>query len=96
MYPQGALNELRGAKAALRRRISERRMQNVEHARRAGQPLVWIDSAWSMWTRLSPFVKLAAIPAGLVAARGVLPRARFLMRLIRWAPAIIGLVRNRR
>jgi len=92
MYPQGELTGLDQAKAGLRQKIARRRADCAEAAARATRPLVWIDTAWSLWRRLAPLVKLAALPLGAVAARTVIPRLGIIRTILRWAPPVLGAV----
>ena len=93
MYPQGALNDLAAARQALRRRIADGRTHTAAAVGRVLFPLEWLDAAWSLWRELSPLVKLAAVPAGAMAARGFFPRLRWLLRLMRWAPLVATVLR---
>jgi hypothetical protein len=92
MYPQGELTELSRAKAGLRQRIACRRADCAEAATRAVRPLVWIDTAWGLWRRLAPLMKLVALPLGAVAARAAVSRPGMLRTLLRWAPPVFSAI----
>jgi hypothetical protein len=92
MYPQGELTELARAKAGLREVIARRRAECAEAAARATRPLVWIDTALSLWRSLAPLVKLVALPLGAVATRAAVSRPGMLRTILRWAPPVLGAV----
>jgi len=92
MYPQGELTELARAKADLRELIARRRAGCVEAAACAARPLVWIDTALSLWRSLAPLVKLAALPLGAVAARAVASRPGVFRTILRWAPPVLSAI----
>lgn len=92
MYPQGELIELARAKADLRQVIARHRADCAEAATRATRPLVWIDTAWSLWRRLAPLVKLAVLPLGAFAARAAIPRLGIIRTILRWVPPVLGAV----
>ncbi|HXA14785.1 MAG TPA: hypothetical protein VNW23_06620 [Opitutaceae bacterium] len=92
MYPQPELNRLAAHKVALRRGIALRRAQSAEAAARIAQPFDRLDRMLSFWRRLSPLVKVAAVPLGFLAARTVLPQRRILGSLLRWSPLVFGAV----
>jgi hypothetical protein len=94
MYPDRELRRLAAHKASLRRDITLRRAQCVEAAALVARPLEWLDRALVLWRRVSPFVKLAAVPLGLLAGRRLLPRHRLLGSLLRWGPLVAGAVRG--
>jgi len=92
MYPQGELTGLERAKAGLRQKIARHRADCTEAAARASRPLVWIDTAWSLWRRLAPLVKLAALPLGAVFTRAAASRPGVLRTILRWAPPVLGAI----
>jgi hypothetical protein len=69
MYPGGELDRLATRKALIRARISVRRLQTAEHARRAAKPLRLIDRIAAAWRHIGPWVKLIGIPAGVVLGK---------------------------
>jgi hypothetical protein len=94
MYPDRELTRLAAYKAALRRDISLRRAQCAKAAARVAQPLEWLDRVLAFWRRLSPLVKFAALPLGLLLKRSLAPRLRVLGALLRWGPPVLGAVRS--
>ena len=93
MYPDGELNRLARHKAILRERITLRREECAIAAAAAIQPLAWLDRVVTMWRKVRPYAKLAAIPLGLLVKRAFFPRFRIFRSLFRWAPAIFGAAR---
>ena len=69
MYPHGELVELEQRKAILRARISVRRWECAIAAAELARPISYLDRAVEMWHRVSPFVKVLAIPGGLLLSR---------------------------
>jgi hypothetical protein len=94
MYPQPQLNRLAAHKVALRRGIALRRAQCAEAAARIAQPVDWLDRMLASMRRISPLVKLAAVPLGFLAVRTILPRRKILGSLVRWSPLVFGAVRG--
>jgi len=94
MYPTEELTVLSASKAALRRRISIRRARCAAAAARAAQPLEWMERALARWRRLSPLLKIAAIPLGLLLKRRQAPRTKVFGAILRWGPAVLGAVRS--
>lgn len=94
MYPQGELTRLAAYKVALRRDVALRRAQCAGAAARATQPLAWLDRMLAFWRRLSPLVRFAAVPLGLLVARSVFSRRKILGSLVRWGPLVFGAVRG--
>ena len=96
MYPASELTALAAHKAAHRRDIVRHRGACVTAAGRAAQPLAWVDRMVGHWRRLSPPLRLAAVPlAGLLVHR-IPPRASLLGNLIHWAPLAWNLTRGPR
>jgi hypothetical protein len=94
MYPQRELRALAARKAELRQRIFERRVECAAAATRLAQPIEWLDRAWEQWRRLSPVLKLAAVPLVLLLKRLIAPRTRVLGSILRWGPLAYGAVRG--
>lgn len=69
MYPHGELKALAARKAILQARIAVRRWESAQAAAELAQPIALIDRGVEMWQRISPFVKLLAVPAGLLLAK---------------------------
>ncbi len=94
MYPERELNRLATHKACLRRNLARHRAECAQAARRVAQPIQWLDRALDFWRRLSPFTRLAVLPLGLMGARQVMPRLKWLGRLLRWGPPLFGVLRS--
>ena len=94
MYPQAELRILASRKAALRHRIHGRRIECAAAAATLSRPLEWIDRAHARWKKLSPVLKLAAVPLALLLRRKVAPRARILGSILRWGPLAYGAFRG--
>lgn len=92
MYPERELSRLAARKAVIRRDIAGRRAMCAQAARRTAEPLRWLDRALVTWRRISPLARLA-MPLGLLAARPVLDRVKFVRPLLRWGPLAYDLVR---
>lgn len=69
MYPHGELKALAARKAILQARIAVRRWESAQAAAELAQPIALIDRGVAMWRRISPFVKLLAVPGGLLLAK---------------------------
>lgn len=93
MYPAGELTHLAYHKARIRLRIANRREEFALAAAEATRPLEWLDRAVAWWKKVKPFMKLAAIPAGLLVKKVFFPRFRIFSSLLRWGPAIFGAMR---
>jgi hypothetical protein len=94
MYPNEELSLLAARKAALRERISIRRDQCAAAAERASRPLAWVDRALARWRRVSPLVKIAAIPLAILLKRRLARRTRVFGAILRWGPVVFGAVRG--
>jgi hypothetical protein len=94
MYPQSELNRLAAHKATLRRGIGLRRARCAEAAAGVAQPFDRLDRMLAFWRRLSPLVKFASLPLGLLAARTVFPRRKILGTFVRWSPLLFGAMRS--
>jgi hypothetical protein len=86
MYPDGELNRLNAHKMALRARIHVQRAQCVIAAAGAAKPLAWLDRAVVLWNKITPFAKLAALPAAFMFKRTFFPRLKVFSTLLRWGP----------
>lgn len=69
MYPHGELKALANRKAILQARIAVRRWESAQAAAELAQPIALIDRGVEMWRRISPFIKLLAVPGGLLLAK---------------------------
>lgn len=90
MYPQAELTILARRKRALLLRIADRRDACVAQVKTLAHPFRWIGAVRRVWSAVSPFAKLAALPVGLVLARKLSP---WFGRWVRWAPAAMQVYR---
>lgn len=93
MYTERELIRLAAHKQALRLRITRRRTECAVAIAGVGQPLLWLDRMQAAWHRLSPLMRIAAVPLGFMLKRSAHPRPRLLGRLLRWSPVILGAFR---
>ncbi|HEY8933446.1 MAG TPA: hypothetical protein VIM44_09055 [Rariglobus sp.] len=90
MYPQADLTILARRKQDLLTRISYRRETCAEQILALAHPFRWVGSVRRIWNAVSPFAKIAALPAGLMLGRKLFPG---LLRWVRWAPAALKVYR---
>src|SRR5215207_7729721 len=76
MYPSGELKRLEERKVLLRARIAVRRWETAAAAVRIARPIGALDRALEVWHRISPFVKLMAVPLGLIIPRIIARKRR--------------------
>ncbi len=76
MYPRGELDDLAARKVILQARIAVRRWECAQAAAELAQPVALVDRALELWARISPFVKLLAVPAGVMLAKLLRGRSR--------------------
>ena len=94
MYPSRELTSLAARKLAVRQRIAVARVECASLAVEAARPIALADRVIAQWRRLSPFVKFAALPLGLLFRRRLVPRKGGLIRqALRWVPAVLSAVR---
>ena len=94
MYPRQELIVLARRKALLRDRICIDRDGVAAAAARLVEPIEMVDRGVAYWRRVSPMVKLAAIPLGLLMGRVLKRRARKLSAALRWGPVVFAAVRG--
>jgi len=94
MHHREELRALAADKAALVERIRARRELCAAAAAAAARPLKALDSGLARWRRLSPVVRLAAAPLGLLLARLAGRRLRALGALVRWGPLVFRVARR--
>lgn len=94
MYPQGDLNELVRAKAALRRNIAGHRANCAEQAAIVTLPLAGIDLLRDLWRQAPLWGRLAAIPLGVISARAVCRTVRPLHRWLDWGSIVFRVWRE--
>lgn len=90
MYPQTDLSLLAMRKRALMHRIRVRREECAGHAHEVLKPAVWAEGLYAKWCALSPFVKLAGIPLGMMVTRKFMPKVG---GLLRWASMAVNIFR---
>ena len=69
MYPHGELKALANRKVILQARIAVRRWESARAAAELAHPIAWVDRGVALWRRIAPFVKLLAVPGGLLLAK---------------------------
>jgi len=94
MYPRKELKVLARRKAVLLDRICVGRDEVAEAAARLAEPIEMVDRGVAYWRRVSPMVKLAAIPLGLVLRRIIIKRVGKLGTVLRWGPLAFAAVRG--
>jgi len=92
MYPSGELDNLARRKAVVQARISLDRLRCVTLAAEVARPINWLDRTLIQLRKISPIMKLAAVPLGLLLSRAVLPgKKRNLMgRAARLLPLLVS------
>ncbi|SRR6266540_3574067 len=94
MYPTRELTALALRKRALRQRISVTRWECVALASDVARPIALIDRAIVQWRKISPLVKIAALPLGLLFRRRLMPaKGGFFRNILRWAPMMFSAAR---
>jgi hypothetical protein len=96
MYPEEELENLRLRKLALVARIGVQRLQYNAAAARLAAPLALIDRIITQWRRISPLVKLGAIPVLFLFKRMLFPGGRAIStisKVFRWGPLVFGAFR---
>lgn len=95
MYPQANLDFLAQRKGVLLASIRLRRMECSAQLAEAMQPVAWAESLYARWKSISPLVKVAAVPVGLVLKERLFPKTGMLAGVLRWAPVALNLFRSR-
>lgn len=97
MYPTAELALIDARKLSLRQKIAVSRLECVALAERASRPIALLDRVITQWRKISPVMKIAAVPLGLLLRRKLLPRKIGLFRsALRWAPAVLSAMRMAR
>jgi hypothetical protein len=91
MYPSRELSRLAAHKQLRRGRICAHRVACVRDVARLARPWLWLDRALIMWRQLSPWLKIAAVPLGLLAKRSSVTRP--LGPWLRWLPIVSTVAR---
>ncbi len=71
MYPRGELERLAERKMVLQARIAVRRWESAEAAAELARPLAMVDHGLAVWRRISPLMKVIAVPAGLLLIKAM-------------------------
>ncbi len=71
MFPREDLTDLDRRKRLLQARIALNRLQCTAAAAELARPLAVVDRGVTLWRRVSPLVKLFAVPAGLLLGRSL-------------------------
>ena len=94
MYPTAELASLDARKILLRQKIAASRLECVALAEKASRPIALLDRVITQWRKISPLMKIAAVPLGFLLRRKLLPRKVGLFRsALRWAPAVLSAMR---
>jgi hypothetical protein len=93
MYPREDLIAFARQKEGLQRSIALNRERCADAAASAARPIEFVDGVRAYWRQLSPVVKIAAVPLGVVVTRAIFPRYRILRTLLRWAPLALAAAR---
>lgn len=97
MYPTAELESLDARKILLRQKIAASRLECVALAESASRPIALLDRVITQWRKISPIIKVAAVPLGFMLRRKLLPRKMGLFRsALRWAPAVLSAMRMAR
>jgi hypothetical protein len=94
MYPQRELTRLADRKAALRRRISLRRLHCAEAASRVLRPLDLLDRILALLRQLAPLARDSALPLGIVLLRVAFPKLKTARAFLRWSPLLLDVLRS--
>jgi hypothetical protein len=93
MLSDPELTRLALRRTALHARIAQRRLDCADALDQAARPLEWVDRGWQQWRRISPWLKVSAVPVGLLLSRGLLGRRHGVRRLMQWIPVAASLAR---
>lgn len=96
MYPQGNLDRLARRKRALLIDIRARREDCAAQVQQVLQPVVWAEGIYARWKAISPALKIAAVPVGVMLKRKLFPGGGILGKALRWAPVAISLFKSQR
>jgi hypothetical protein len=91
MYPGDELKRLALRKTALQTAIGSRRAQCLATAGDVLRPVKWVDRLLAVWDRISPLVKLSALPLGFILQRTSSRALAPLRSLTRWIPVVAAL-----
>ncbi len=94
MYPQRELIHLAERRAALHLRIRARRVIIAHSAARVVQPLELFDRLYERWRKISPLIKLTALPLAFLFKRKLLPGTSLWQKLMEWGPVVFRTVRQ--
>lgn len=91
MYPGDELKRLALRKTALQTAIGSRRAQCLATAGDVLRPVKWVDRLLVVWDRISPLVKISALPLGFILQRTSSRALAPLRSLTRWIPVFATL-----
>jgi hypothetical protein len=94
MYPQPNLDLLSRRKLALLETIRERRSDCAGQLEKVLQPVLWAEGMYARWKAISPAVKLAAVPVGVMVKQKLFPAGGVVGGLLRYAPMALKLFRS--
>lgn len=94
MFADPRMTELALRRSAVEARIARRRRECAEALEELARPLRWIDRGRERWRRLSPWIRVSAVPVGLLLVRTVLGRRRGVGLILRWLPVATSLART--
>jgi hypothetical protein len=93
MYPQAELTRLHYVRAGLRWRIARQRGELAQAGERVLRPVAQADRIIGWWQRLSPMIKVAAVPLMMAVRRSLFrrrPAARAVGALGQWIPLLMN------
>ncbi len=96
MYPQANLDLLAQRKRALMLSIRARREDCSAQLQQVMEPVVWAESIYARWKAISPAVKIAAVPIGVLLKQKLFPRGGLVGKALRWAPVAFSLFKSKR
>jgi hypothetical protein len=94
MYPRAELTELAARRAALQTRIAARRALTATVAARVIRPLAKFDQLHARWRKVSPVLKIAAVPLAFVLKQRFFPGVSLWRSMLRWSPLMLGMMRR--
>ncbi|MDF3059811.1 MAG: hypothetical protein K0R17_4026 [Rariglobus sp.] len=95
MASQADLAILSRRKGALIQTIRSRRAECADQLEQTLQPVLWAERLYAQWKAISPLVKIAAVPAGILLKKKLFPNAGGVVGgIFRWAPLAMNLFRS--
>lgn len=98
MYPQADLALLDQRKQALLLSIRTNRVECAARLSEVMKPVQVAEGLYARWKAISPLVKVAAVPVGVMLKRKLFPEGGggLLSGVMRWAPMAFDIFRSRR